>query len=230
MHRLDLLFVVIGFAICAGIWIVSQMEAWGGGRPLDLPSGGHGIGIQEDDAAETITFYGGDYEGDGFFWCLDKSCSMGWSDAISQLKSEVIYSLSQLSSGSEFSMVAFSTGHIMFSPIPRVANAANRGAAITWVNALVADGTTCMGPAGVETIEIANLCSQENRQILILSDGIPSCTEGSNDSAVTLSTITGANWQRIPINTIYVSNDAGGVAFMQQLAALNGGSFSQPPG
>ena len=44
-------------------------------QPLDLPSGG-GRADDEEDTAEAIHFYGAEYEGDAFFWCLDKSGSM----------------------------------------------------------------------------------------------------------------------------------------------------------
>ena len=43
-------------------------------RPLDLPAGG-GVGdeAEEEDMPELIQFWGEEYEGDAFFWCLDKS-------------------------------------------------------------------------------------------------------------------------------------------------------------
>ena len=48
-------------------------------RPLDLPSGGLGSDGDEEDRPEIIIFYGGQYESDAFFWCLDKSGSMSGS-------------------------------------------------------------------------------------------------------------------------------------------------------
>ena len=59
-----------------------------GRKPLDLPSGGSGDNDEEEDAPETINFWGGEYEGDAFFWCLDKSCSMSWNGEIQDLKQE----------------------------------------------------------------------------------------------------------------------------------------------
>jgi hypothetical protein len=207
-------------------WIVAQSDGSGAKRPLDLPSGGKGDDEDEEDAPETISFYGGEYEGDGFFWCLDKSCSMAWGDLIGQLKSEMSASISQLSENSEFSIVAFSNGYIVWSQVPKEGNPGNRASATSWVMALIADGGTCLAPAGVETITISNQCDKENKTIIVLSDGEPNCPGPTE----TLSAMTSANWQHTPINTVYIAADTGGITFMQQLAAMNGGTFYQPPG
>jgi len=198
-----------------------------GRRPLDLPSGGSGSQDDDEDAPEIINFWGGEYEGDAFFWCLDKSCSMSWNGEINDLKQEFTQTLNSLSSQAEFGVVAFSEGHISWNPAPQRANPANKGAATAWVNALNAAGWTCLGPAGVHTIGIANQSQKQMKQILILSDGEPYCN-GSNTATQSLADITAANWQRIPINTIYISSDNGGITFMQQLASNNNGMFMNP--
>jgi hypothetical protein len=214
----------VAISLGASGWIVAQTDGTGVKRPLDLPSGGKGDDEDEEDAPETITFYGGEYEGDGFFWCVDHSCSMSTNNLIGQLKAEMTESISQLSDESEFSIVAFSSGYTYWSPIPREANAGNRSSAIAFVQSLSPDGMTCLAPAGVYTISISNMSNQEHKQILVLSDGEPNCP----GAAETLSAMTAANWQHTPINTIYIASDAGGIAFMQQLAAMNGGTFSTP--
>lgn len=198
-----------------------------GRQPLDLPSGGRGDDDEEEDAPETIDFWGGSYEGDAFFWCLDKSCSMGWNGEIFELKQEFTQTVNSLSSRAEFGVVAFSEGHVVWNPMPQPANAANKGAASAWVNNLQAAGWTCLGPAAVETINIANACSKQFKQVLVLSDGEPYCG-GSNTASQVLTDVAAANWQQIPVNTIYIASDTGGIQFMQQLAAQNNGTFSQP--
>jgi len=216
--------LVMSVALGTTGWIVAQSDGTSVKRPLDLPSGGKGDDEDEEDAPETISFYGGEYEGDGFFWCLDRSCSMDWGNLIGQLKSEMTESISQLSEESEFSIVAFSSGYTYWSPNPKEANAGNKASATAYVLSLSPDGGTCLAPAGVYTISISNMCSKEHKQILVLSDGEPNCP----GPAETLSAMTSANWQHTPINTIYIASDTGGTAFMQQLAAMNSGTFSTP--
>ena len=228
MTRLLLIIAMLGTAFGASEWLVAQDGGSAGGtrRPLDLPSGGKGSDADEEDAPKTISFYGGEYEGDGFFWCLDKSCSMGWAGDLDQLKNEMRESLDSLTENSEFSIVAFSSGTTVFSQFPKEANVGNVAAGKAWVTALVPDGATCLADAGVQCVNISNMSEKENKQVLILSDGEPNCPGPSE----TTSMITGANWQRTPINTIYIANDSAGISFMQSLAAANGGTFYQPPG
>jgi hypothetical protein len=225
MRTLGLL-LVLSFIVSTTGWIVGQSDE-GARRPLDLPSGGAGDGDDEEDAPETINFWGGEYEGDAFFWCLDKSCSMSWNGEIEDLKQEFTQTLNSLSSQAEFGVVAFSEGHVSWNPSPQRANPANKGSATAWVLALNAAGWTCLGPAGVETLNIANQCSKQMKQVLVLSDGEPYCN-GANTATQSLADITAANWQQSPVNTIYISSDNGGITFMQQLASQNNGTFFQP--
>ncbi|MEM7263371.1 MAG: hypothetical protein AAF488_15385, partial [Planctomycetota bacterium] len=74
MPRMRLFSLVLVFGILSATtgWIVAQ-DSGTARRPLDLPTPGAGSEEEDEDAPESITFYGSEYEGDGFFWCLDKS-------------------------------------------------------------------------------------------------------------------------------------------------------------
>ncbi len=226
MVRLLSLLVIVGFVCGVATWTMAQSDSGGlANRPLDLPSGGIGDDDEEEDEAESITFYGSEYEGDGFFWCLDKSGSMSWGGRMNVLMEEMCHAIPSLSSRSDFSIVAFSTNTVTWSQFAQPANSANKTSAMGWVQTLPAAGWTCLLDAGVKTVEIANNCSKRNKQIIVLSDGVPVCY-GNDTSQQCLTEITGANWQRIPINTFYISTDSQGAAFMQALAQSNGGIFT----
>lgn len=209
--------------VVVGLGTAYSQESRTEKKPLDLPSGGRGTDADEEDAPETIAFYGGEYEGDAFFWCLDRSCSMGWAGEIEVLKEETREAISSLSESADFSLVAFGSSTVVWSPIPRAASAGAKAGAQQWVQALVPTGATCLGPAAIEILSIAQMSDQEHRQLIVVSDGVPTC----GSPASTLTAITGANWERIPINTIYIASDAEGAGFMQSLAAANGGTFRQ---
>lgn len=222
-----------GWAICfmtlfllgsMGLTAHSLEQPEGRSRPLDLPSGGGGSADDEEDAPETILFYGNGYEGDAFFWCLDKSGSMDWGGAMEDLKQEVTASVNSLSPEAEFSLVSFSSNTVTWSPQPKRATSANKAAAIAWVNTLVPDGWTCLSPAAITTLQICNQSSKPSRQMIILSDGVPTC-DSVDTSNTALSEITSANWQQVPIHTIYINDDSEGISFMQLLAAQNFGTF-----
>ncbi|MFN0057846.1 MAG: VWA domain-containing protein [Planctomycetota bacterium] len=194
-------------------------------RPLDLPTDGRGDAADDEDVSESILFYGAEFEGDAFFWCLDKSGSMLEDGKFETLKAECQQAIQSLSRSAEFSLVAFSTNMIVWSPTPRRATAEAKNSAIAWLTSLQAVGWTCLAPAGVTTVEIANLSSKRKRQVLVLSDGVPLCL-GVDTTAECLADITAANYQQLPIHTLYIASDLQGISFMQSLAALNDGSFT----
>ena len=65
-RALVLLFFVPVFCFAVG----AVGETAGAKRALDLPAGGPGTGEDDEDAPETIHFYGSEYEGEAFFWCF----------------------------------------------------------------------------------------------------------------------------------------------------------------
>ena len=216
--------VLFPLILSSTMWVLASSQEEGVRRPLDMPSGGGGGDGDDEDAPETIIFYGQDYEGDAFFWCLDKSGSMDWGGAMEDLKQEMAGAILSLSPAAEFSLVAFSSNTVVWSPTPRPARLPEKTAALTWVNSLQADGWTCLAPAAIQTLQICNLSSKQHRQVLILSDGAPYC-DGIDTSTQALTEITMANWQMVPIHTIFIGTETEGIDFMQTLAAMNQGSF-----
>ena len=101
-------------------------------------------------------------------------------------------------------------------------------AAVAWVNGLSAEGGTCIGPAGVQTVQIANSSTKRRRQLLFLGDGQPFCG-GGDSAAAALADITSANFEQIPLHTLYISASSEGIPFFQSLAQQNGGTFTLIP-
>ncbi|MEE8142439.1 MAG: hypothetical protein V3T77_05010, partial [Planctomycetota bacterium] len=119
--------------------------------PLDLPSGGTGDDEDEEETPETIVFYGGEYEGDAFFWCLDKSCSMA-GQKMATLKKEVTTAIDSLSDRSDIGLVAFSQNYVQWRTSPQRTVPTTKVAAKTWVHTLHASGGTIISPAGVAMV------------------------------------------------------------------------------
>ncbi|MCA8959912.1 MAG: hypothetical protein KDC38_05345 [Planctomycetes bacterium] len=196
--------------------------------PLDLPAPGRGAEELDEDAPESITFYGSEYEGDAFFWCLDKSCSMGWDGEIETLKQETTDAILQLSSRAEFGINAFSSNTVVWASGPRRASTANKQSAVGWVQQLQPDGWTCLGPAAVQILAIARESGARRSSVLILGDGQPWC-DGVDTGPAVLADVASANYSSIPVHTLYISSSSDGVAFFQQLAQQNGGTFTLVP-
>ncbi|MCA8962841.1 MAG: VWA domain-containing protein [Planctomycetes bacterium] len=230
------LMLTVLLTVLAGAsgWILAQDGGSGpnGGtrRPLDLPSGGQGDDEEDEDAPESIQFYGSEYEGDAFFWCLDKSCSMGWSGGapLATLKQEMTNAVNQLSRRAEFSIVAFNTNYTVWSEAPKRATVGAKSSAISFISNMMADGTTCLAAAAVKTVQISHLCSKRNKAVIIVGDGVPECPPPytSEQGAQALSDINGANYEHVPIHTIFISASEQGIQLMQQIAAANNGTFT----
>lgn len=224
MLRLMCFLLALGLVAGTGAWITAQDGPGSLKRPLDLPSGGLGGEDDEEDGPEVISFYGAQFEADAFFWCLDKSGSMAWGGRINVLKAEVTQAINSLSNQGEFGLVAYSTNTVVWNPLPQRATTANKVSATAWVANIVAAGWTCLADAGVQTLGIANQSFKQNRKVIVVGDGEPIC-QGVDTGPECLANITAANYLSMPIDTLYVSTEAGGIAFMQELAAMNGGTF-----
>ncbi|MFN0057701.1 MAG: vWA domain-containing protein [Planctomycetota bacterium] len=197
-------------------------------RPLDLPSGGNGSDDDEEDEPEAVTYYGAEIEGDGFFWCLDRSCSMGEGASFTTLKVETTRAIMQLSRNAEFAVVFYSSNLTVWpvNETPARATPGSKNAAVLWVNLTPYQGQTCMGAGVVKVCEIANQSTKRRRQVLMLGDGVPFCDGGPSSPSEVLDAVETANYQHIPFNTFYISDDASGIQLFQDIAGQTGGTFT----
>ena len=194
-------------------------------RPLDLPAGGGKfIDDEEEELPDVIQFYGHEFEGDAFIWVLDTSTSMILDGRIELLKSEFIGAVSSLSSDSEFGAVAFNTHLRPFDGHCSRATAARKLAATSWVNHLSPSGGTCMATALVHGMEMARETCKTTRRLIVVGDGVPSCG-AQIDPSVSLSHVTCANWDHIPIDAVFIGEGEAGFDFFQELTESNGGKL-----
>ena len=140
-------------------------------RPLDLPSGGAGGDEDEEDAPETITFYGSDYEGDCFVWALDRSGSMGWNGRWGVLQTELSAAILSLSSMADFGVLFWSSNVITWQEQAVKATTSNKAAANSWAMALTPDGWTCIAPGVVKALDINRTSHKHKKVVIVLSDG-----------------------------------------------------------
>ena len=191
--------------------------------PLDLPSGG-AAESDEEDVAESIVFYGSVYEGDAFFWCLDRSGSMGWGGAWPILRDQVRSAIEELSDEAEFGVVAYGSDTQLWSQVPRAATREARVSAQAWLETLEPEGGTCLLPAAETLLELARASEHDDPIGFIVSDGLPFC-QGVDTSDACLQLIPAANVPPVVVHTVYLSADAPGTEFLRELATRLGGSF-----
>jgi len=184
-------------------------------RPLDLPA--HDAdGDDETAPLAAIPFYGEAIEGDAFFWCLDRSCSMGWDGDLDRLKLELRAAIEALPERCELGLVAFAGGFEAWKPAPVAATPENRAAAIAWVDALRAEGGSILERAAVATVQLSRLSAGARKRIIIVTGHL-------QDRSEALARITGANLESTPIDGILTEPFLEEMSLLEKLAAMNGG-------
>ncbi len=215
-----LLSMLILLPIAEALWCdTNEPSAGERKRPLDLPAGGGGP-QEDEDAPESIHFFGGTYEGDGFFFLLDVSGSM-YGVRLVLLKEEFARSIASLSQASEFGAVAFSDWVRAFSHRPVRATRQQKRQAAAWVDELRAIGTTHMLAGARTLLPIAHRSKKRHRIIIAVGDGLPT----DPDPQETLVAIVSENVRRIPWNTILIGSSNAAVEFMSSLSNLTGGVY-----
>ena len=227
MYRLLIAILAFGL-LFGGATTICGLDD-GERRPLDLPSGGTGDGEEDEDAPEVISFYGAEFEADAFFWVIDRSGSM-LGEPMAVLQFELTEGLRQLTNRAEFGMVSFATEYTIFEPRPMRATTSNKARGAIWVNALMADGWTCMPDPAAEIFNIANQSRKRNRVVILVGDGVPRCMTFENiESDEVLEAIAAANHKRTKVNTIFIAGDPAsqteGINLYTEIAHRNRGTI-----
>ncbi len=225
--------------ICFGLALVtfvSTAQAEDNGRsglkrPLDLPAKGAAKQEEDEDAPETILFYGQEFEGDAFFWCIPAYGFCGETDTFASIRTEVTNAVTQLTSRSMIDLVAYNSATYVWRPKAQRATGGNKAGAIAWMNMLVPIESHCLLEAALTTLGISQATNKPKKVLIVMGARTPYCgTDGGTEySEQCLMQITTANYENSKINTVYFTSSfySGEQSFYVELAAMNGGSFRQ---
>jgi hypothetical protein len=230
----------LSLAVCGALacWCVQTPAQELGGTAgvkenLDLPLDALGDSGEEEDAPETIHFYGQIYEGDGFFFTIDRSTSMQDSGELQIAKREMIRNIQELSNRTQFAVNFFDAGLIYFpqSGRPAEATQAMKGAGIAFINGTPGGAGSCCQKGLLNALRFANLSTSKRKVIVYVGDGGGHC--GGDESTYhrqTLANVVQQNYQRAQVNTIGVlmqGNAAHREQFLRQLATMNNGTYKR---
>ena len=125
-----------------------------------------------------------------------------------------------MSNYSRFSMVAYNYATYVWKDRAIRANPANRAAGVAWLDGVPMGSQHKLLDAGLTTVGIAQATRGGRKQMIFLGHRIPI------NSAETFTELTAANYQQIPLNTIYVPYGSNsGITWWQNLAEANAGLF-----
>jgi Mg-chelatase subunit ChlD len=228
-----------GFSL---LWLLAMLfgsGAWAGHAAaqglkenLDLPYDAIGDSDEEEDAPETVFFYGLTLEGDGFFYIIDRSGTMQNMGELAIAKREVSRNISEFSERTQFAVIFFDANVQKFPSgnQPVEATTSQKQAAQAWVNGMQGGAGTCVQKAFAEALRFANSCTAKRKVIAYVSDGGATCG-GQNEQDYmkqTLQMLASQNYQRVTINTIGVlMTDMGPQheQFMKDIAGQHGGTY-----
>jgi hypothetical protein len=217
--------------------LLSQTGVAGtGAKFLDLPDG---FGFQEDeeDEPELIEFYNDEYEGDAFFFCLDRSSSMGEPAANGKpkfevLKGETVRAMTGLSERSVVSIIFydFNLQPLVYGDPPIKMNGAGKGKLIGQIISTQISHGSCMSNGAVKCLDLAMKTKNEHRMMILTSDGRTQCSTDEADPDRVFQKIISRNTLRLPINTIYTGATSGddwtlGKPLLERLARATNGRF-----
>ena len=199
---------------------------------LDLPYDAIGEDEEEEDAPEIIEFYGQNFEGDGYFYTIDRSTSMQNSGELEIAKREVTRNISEFSSRVEFAVVFFDENVKKYpeSGQPMKADAGKKQGAVGWVQGMVGGRGSCSQQGLVAAIEFANKSSARRKTVIYVGDGGGTC-KGADEATYlnqTLGVVSQRNYQRASINCIGVLDIPDrNRRFMQNLSRSNNGTYTE---
>ena len=199
---------------------------------LDLPFDAFGISEDEEEAPEVVFFYGQQYEGDGFFFALDRSSSTR-GQQIEIEKREVTRSVTQFSNRVQFAIVFYDQG-IMSWPAggqPAEASQSQKGQAVAFLVSIQSGSGSCAGDGVIKALKYADRSSAKRNVVIYLGDGGTGCPSNQANSGAqkALTNVTGANFKRHQINSICVGTDVQDKQFCQNIARMNGGQYKHVP-
>ena len=204
---------------------------------LDLPvdAGGENI-TEEEDAPEVFIFYGQQLEGDGFFYCVDRSGSMQDRGELARAKQEISRNIQEFSDRTEFGVVFFDSQVIQHPNTgrPIEASPGMKSAALSWISAVGGGSGSCCQRGLLAALRFANLASSQRKVVCYVGDGggTGPCGGTGGESGYlnqTLQVVQQQNYQRVTINTIGVM--MGGrttqETFLRNLSRANGGTYKR---
>ena len=199
---------------------------------LDLPFDAGGTSESTDEEApEVVVFYGQSFEGDGVFYCLDRSGSTAQGE-LNIEKRETVRNIMDFSPRVKFAVVFYSSDVMKFpsSGMPATATAGKKNAASAWVMSVVPGSGTCVQRGLFAALDFANRSTSKRNVVIYLGDGQTTCP-GADHLAYaqrTLQEVRSRNSKNIQINAICVgAGSEVSEGFPRALAKMNEGQYSR---
>jgi hypothetical protein len=182
--------------------------------------------VQEDEKPPTI--YGSEIpsESSSVVFVLDDSGSMAldWrpdsGNRLDRAKTELSRAIESLPANWKFTVYAYDCAYWSWSETLQAANEENKKSALAWIRGLSPAGGTATHSGTCAALKI-----RENKLVVLLTDGAPSCAGGNDEQR---AAIKAANLQGATINVFGISCDHELMrTFCRDVASDNNGTFTE---
>ena len=147
------------------------------------------------------------------------------------LRQEVSTTLNQLSASVDFAIVAYNSTTYIWRPDCCHASPGHKASAQAWMGTLAPIENHCLLDAALTGLGLAQQASGAHKQVILCGAREPYCdgAGGGNYADICMESITAANFENLPIHTIYFTSSfySGEEQFYINLSAMNGGTFRQ---
>ena len=184
MKGLIALALLVGLSVATVLGLSQDVGNSGKRIDLDLPvNGGDPWKTEEEEAPTIIFFYGQQFEGDVFVFCVDRSGSMADQGELARAKREICRNIREFSEQTEFAVCFFDTDVLMWPPNGRPvgANPETREDACAWVASIGRGGQSCPQTALIRSLKLINRSQESRRCLLYVGDGGGTCFKSGWD-------------------------------------------------
>jgi hypothetical protein len=224
-------------ATIAAAFALSAAPAWGQEEGeglkvnLDLPFDAGGLEDNDEEPPEAFVFYNQTFEGDGVFFCLDRSSSTA-NGELNNEKREAIRVIQEFSDRVEFGVVFYDKDVLKWptSGQPAQATETNKSAGRAFLLSTQVGGGSCVKGGLLECLNYVARSSANRNIVIWLGDGCTTCMNMNVDTYAqqTLTEVKARNFKRAQINAVCVGTaDQVCESFPKSLASMNNGAYSR---
>ncbi len=195
---------------------------------LDLPVNARADDLEDEEAPETVSFYGQLFESEVVVFVVSREGGMQVRGDLDVVKRELVNAISEFSQRMQFGIVFYDRGVEQFRRRVVTATAEIKATAINFIGSIPGGAGSCIHEGLMSGLRLANLAPATHKAVIYIGTGSGFC-QGANQEeylARALETTTRvAHAGNVQVNTIGVGlSNRCGAAFLRQVARSNGGS------
>ena len=195
---------------------------------LDLPVNARTDDREDEEAPETVSFYGQLFESEVVVFVVSREGGMQVRGDLDVVKRELVNAISEFSQRMQFGIVFYDGGVEQFRRRVVTATAESKATAINFIGSIPGGGGSCINEGLMSALRLAILASGTHKAVIYIGTGSGFC-QGANQEAYLLhalqTTTRVAHAGNIQVNTIGVAqSNLCGAEFLRQVARSNGGT------